>query len=114
MARGRAGKWRYALEQEREMVERKAVIQNTQGIHCRPSALIVKYAGGYAGVIDVIGEGGRCALRSIMELMTLELYPGSEVLIRVEGPDEEEVCQKLVELFETHFDFPPASVVAPS
>jgi len=85
----------------------KAVVQNAQGIHCRPSALIVKYASEYDGTIMVAGERGSTGLRSIMELMTLELYPNTEVTIQVEGPDEERVCQELVDLFETHFDFPP-------
>ena len=88
------------------MREAKAVVQNAQGIHCRPSALIVKYASGYEGQIRVVGERGQAGLRSIMELMTLELYPQSEILIQVEGPDEDRVCQELVDLFETHFDFP--------
>jgi phosphocarrier protein HPr len=88
------------------MKEMRAVVQNAQGIHCRPSALIVKHASQYEGHIEVIGERGTTSLRSIMELMTLELYPQSEVLIRVSGPDEERACQELVDLFETHFDFP--------
>jgi len=88
------------------MREAKAVVQNAQGIHCRPSALIVKFASGYEGQITVAGERGTTGLRSIMELMTLELYQQSEVMIRVEGPDEDRVCQDLVALFETHFDFP--------
>ena len=88
------------------MREAKAVVQNAQGVHCRPSALIVKYASGYEGQIRVVGERGQTGLRSIMELMTLELYPQSEVLIQVEGPDEDRVCHELVDLFETHFDFP--------
>lgn len=89
------------------MVERVATIQNAQGIHCRPSAVIVQYGTSYAGQIEVVTERGRTALRSIMELMTLELYPGVEVNIKVTGPDEEAVADKLVSLFETHFDFPP-------
>ncbi len=89
------------------MRKMKAVVQNAQGIHCRPSALIVKYAGEYDGSITVTGERGSTSLRSIMELMTLELYPNAEVTIQVEGPDEDRVCRELVDLFETHFDFPP-------
>ena len=89
------------------MREMKAVVQNAQGIHCRPSALIVKYSSEYDGSITVTAERGETSLRSIMELMTLELYPDSEVTIRVEGPDEDRVCEELVKLFETHFDFPP-------
>ena len=41
-----------------------------------------------------------------MELIGLGLGAGSTILIRVEGPDEEEQCARLVELFETHYDFP--------
>jgi len=92
---------------ERGMTEEKAVVQNAQGIHCRPSALIVKHASEYPGQIRVIGAHGETSLRSIMELMTLELYPQSEVVIQVEGPDEQRVCRELVALFQTHFDFPP-------
>jgi phosphotransferase system HPr (HPr) family protein len=90
-----------------KMKEAKAIIQNAQGIHCRPSAVIVKHVTGYDGKITVSSDRGIANLSSIMELMTLELYPGSEVTIRVDGPEEERVCQELVELFESHFDFPP-------
>jgi len=48
-------------------------------------------------------------LRSILELMTLELFLGSQVTVRVNGPDEETFCKDVVALFETHFDFPPRS-----
>jgi len=89
------------------MVEMVATIQNAQGIHCRPSAVIVKYVAGYDGDITVTGEKGETSLRSILELMTLELFPGSQVTIGVSGPDEETFCKDVTELFETHFDFPP-------
>jgi|TARA_B100001971_G_scaffold193390_1_gene198405 phosphotransferase system HPr (HPr) family protein len=89
------------------MVEMTTTIQNAQGIHCRPSAVIVKYVADYDGGITVNGEKGATALRSILELMTLELFLGSQVTVRVNGPDEETFCKDVVALFETHFDFPP-------
>ena len=89
------------------MVEMTATIQNSQGIHCRPSAVIVKHVAGYEGNIMVRGEKGETSLRSILELMTLELFPGSQVRVEVQGPNEELFCKDLVVLFETHFDFPP-------
>ena len=88
------------------MVEMQATVQNMQGIHCRPSAVIVKYVADYEGNILVRGKRGETALRSILELMTLELYPGSELAIQVSGQDEESFCEDIVALFETHFDFP--------
>jgi phosphocarrier protein HPr len=89
------------------MVEHQATVRNEHGIHCRPSTVIVKYIADYEGQIEVRGVKGRTDLRSVLELMALELFPGAEVSIRVNGPREEQVCNDLVALFETHFDFPP-------
>ena len=89
------------------MVETKAVIQNEAGIHCRPSAILVKEGCEYGGEILVQADSGTCNLTSALELIMLGLEQGAEISIRVSGPNEEEEARKLVELFETHFDFPP-------
>jgi len=89
------------------LTETTATVQNTHGIHCRPSALIVEFASQYDGSIDVSNGERHSDLRSILELMALELFCGTTVTIRVEGPDEQKTCQDLVALFEKHFDFPP-------
>ena len=89
------------------MFEGKAVIQNEAGIHCRPSAVLVKEGSAYAGEILVTAESGTCTLTSALECIMLGLEQGAEVTIQVTGPDEEAFCKKLVDLFEHHFDFPP-------
>jgi phosphotransferase system HPr (HPr) family protein len=89
------------------MVEMTAQVKNANGIHCRPSAVIIGRAQEYSGKIVVIGEKGQIELTSILELMSLELFEGSVIKIQVSGPDEEQVCKEMVELFECHFDFPP-------
>lgn len=88
------------------VVELPAIIRNSAGIHCRPSACIVKATASYPGEITVTSPAGSCDPRSIMALIGLGLEPGTSITIRVEGPDEEEQCRRLVALFETHFDFP--------
>ncbi len=89
------------------MIETKAVIQNEAGIHCRPSAILVKEGCAYDGEIVVTADSGSCTLTSALELIMLGLEKGTPVAIQVSGPDEENMAKKLVELFETHFDFPP-------
>jgi len=89
------------------MFESRAVIRNDAGIHCRPSAILVKEGMAYSGSISVEASSGSCDLTSAMELLMLALEKGTEVLVRVEGPEEEAVGRHLVELFETKFDFPP-------
>ena len=88
------------------MVQSKATIQNEAGIHCRPSAILVKEGSSYPGNILVTATSGTCTLTSALELIMLGLEAGTDVQIQVTGPDEEHYCNKLVELFETHFDFP--------
>lgn len=83
-----------------------AIIRNHAGIHCRPSACIVKAVANYPGIITVSAPDGDCDPRSIMGLIALCLEPNTAITIRVEGPDEEEQCKRLVELFETEYDFP--------
>lgn len=90
-----------------QMFVTKAVIQNEAGIHCRPSAILIKEGCAYEGEILVEAESGSCTLTSALELIMLGLEKGTEISIHVSGPDEEEEARKLVALFETHFDFPP-------
>jgi phosphotransferase system HPr-like phosphotransfer protein len=46
-------------------------------------------------------------LNNVMGLLSLGLVQGSEVTLRVEGPDEEQEAETMAELFSRHFDFPP-------
>lgn len=89
------------------MFETTAVIQNEAGIHCRPSAILVKEGSAYPGEILVTAPSGTCTLTSALECIMLGMEQGSKVSIQVTGPDEEAFARKLVDLFETQFDFPP-------
>ena len=89
------------------MIELSATIRNEQGIHCRPSARIVADALKVSCAVHVVSPSGDADLRSLLSLVSLGLHEGDVVRIRVEGEDEEAVCRHFVELFETHFDFPP-------
>jgi phosphotransferase system HPr (HPr) family protein len=87
---------------------RTAIIKNAHGIHCRPSAAIIKAVQVWPDVdICVTATSGESDLRSIFGLIALGLTPNSKVSIAVSGNEEAEICDELVTLFETHFDFPP-------
>lgn len=89
------------------MITRQATVKNAYGIHCRPSAIIVKEAQRSHAAIRVVSDDGREAdAKNLLSVIALGLSQGAAVQIHVEGPDEEEVCRHMVELFETDFDFP--------
>lgn len=92
------------------MIEKTAIIRNGQGIHCRPSARIVTEATRCQANLRVFSEAGEADLRSLLALVSLGLQEGAKVTVRVEGDDEEAICDRFVALFEEHFDFPPLSL----
>ena len=91
----------------KEMVEMTARVQNGRGIHCRPSGLIYKSIEHFKGDITLITKDMEVDLHSIMDIIILGLFKNDKVTIRVTGDRENVVCEKLKELFETKFDFPP-------
>ena len=62
---------------------------------------------GYPGRIRISNGNGSCDVSSVMQLLSLEMHQGSKVTIEVMGENEVAVADRLVELFQTHFDFPP-------
>ena len=90
------------------MVEKQAVIKNSAGIHCRPTAVITQEAAEVDSVITVISPGGTCQLGSALDLMMLGLESGTQITLQVEGSDEETAAEQFKTLFETEFDFPHA------
>lgn len=89
------------------MISKKATIKNANGIHVRPSIVISTAVQDYAGTISIQSAEDSIDQVNTMNLLTLGLTAGDTITIQVSGPDEGEICGKLVRLFETHFDFPP-------
>lgn len=88
------------------MVTKSGIVKNAYGIHCRPSGVIAKSVKGYNGKIEVIGPDGTVANpHSVLSLLSLALTAGDEVTVTVSGPDELSVCNRVIQLLESTFDF---------
>ena len=92
------------------MQNRTVVIRNRAGIHCRPSSVILNTVN--AEFSDhkfelVSPRGESCELNSIMGLLALCLACGETAVLTVEGPNEVEAADKVAELLEKVYDFPP-------
>ena len=73
-------------------------ITDELGIHARPAGLFVKLAGGLQSDITVVKDGKEANAKRIMALMGLSATKGTEITVKVEGPDEDEAV-KAVEDF---------------
>ena len=92
------------------MKERVFTVRNKAGIHCRPSSVILNTINKefpYHHFWVETSDGTETELNSILTLISLGLTVGSKAVLRVEGPDEDAAVNRIGDLFEHEFDFPP-------
>ena len=92
------------------MQKRNVTIRNRAGIHCRPSSVILnainsEFPGHSFVLTNKSGES--CELNSIMGLLSLCLACNEPAELTVEGPEEERAADRIAELLEKEYDFPP-------
>ena len=78
-------------------------VVNTVGLHARPAAKIAQAAAQFLSDITLQHGTYEANGKSIMGLLGLAAGQGAEVLIRVNGPDEDAALSALEELFESGF-----------
>ncbi len=88
------------------MIEHEVTIRNRAGLHTRPAAAIVKLAAKFKSEFFIDKDGFQINGKSIIGVMTLAAEQGSKLLVRFDGPDEQEAYQAMFELFESGFGEP--------
>src|SRR5262249_33253134 len=86
-----------------EKGSRSVVVNNPQGIHARPAALIVRLAQQYQAKIEFIKDNYRVDGKSILELLTLAAVQGTQLTMEASGPDAQTALDALAELFAGNF-----------
>lgn len=94
------------MPQESTALERSLEVQNYQGLHARPAALIVKLAAQYKATLTArrSDDEEEINAKSIMGLMMLAAGQGTELVFRAEGEDATELLDALEELFKANFN----------
>lgn len=67
------------------------------GIHARPATLLVQTASKFNSEINLEYKGKSVNLKSIMGVMSLGVGQGAEVTISVDGQDEVEAMEGIIE-----------------
>ena len=75
-------------------------IKDKEGIHARPAGIIVSEAKKYSSSISITNKGKKADLKRIFGVMGLCVKSNEEVLVEIDGSDEELAYTKLKELFE--------------
>jgi phosphocarrier protein HPr len=86
------------------MIKTKITIINKLGLHARASAKFVSTAAKYQSHIEVKTSNSQSVNgKSIMGIMMLAANKGSELFMEIEGPDEEQMNDSLVQLINNFF-----------
>jgi phosphocarrier protein HPr len=85
------------------MIEREGTIVNSQGMHARPAAQVVRTASAFKSAIELEHAGQVVNGKSIMGVMTLAAECGATVRVRADGEDAEAAVGALLDLIAKGF-----------
>ncbi len=85
------------------MKQREIRIINKLGLHARAAAKVVHTASEFDSMIFLGIEGEEVNAKSILGLLTLAATQGTPLMLRAEGPDEEEAVEMIATLFADRF-----------
>jgi phosphocarrier protein HPr len=91
------------------MKEIKVIVKNKVGLHARPAALFVQTASKFksevkVSCLDMDANKPRIAnAKSILSILTLGVFEGTEITIQATGEDEDKAAQALVDLVVSNF-----------
>ena len=77
------------------MVTKTIKLGNPAGLDARPVALFVQIASQFESSIYVGTGNKKVNAKSIMGMMTLDLRPGAQVQVSIDGDDESAAIEKI-------------------
>ena len=86
------------------MIEKTVKLKNRLGLHARAAAKLVDTAAGFESKVTLAREGDEVDGKSILGLLLLAASQGSELLVRVDGADEQAAFAALKDLVDRKFD----------
>lgn len=86
------------------MLEKNVTIINKLGLHARASAKFVALASKFHSQIELCRGSKTVNAKSIMGVMMLAAAKDCELLLKIDGEDEEHAMNALVTLIENKFD----------
>ncbi|MBI5570133.1 MAG: HPr family phosphocarrier protein [Desulfomonile tiedjei] len=81
------------MEPKADRFQKTLTVGNQLGIHARVATTVVQTMRNFASKVTVSKDGVEVDARSVLGLLLLAATPGSEIVVRAEGPD----CRQAIE-----------------
>ncbi|MBN1211999.1 MAG: HPr family phosphocarrier protein [candidate division Zixibacteria bacterium] len=85
------------------MIKKTATIVNKLGLHARPAAQLVSTASGFESEVFYTKDDLRVNGKSIMGVMMLAAEKGTQLIIEVDGPDQEQAMGAVLNVIASGF-----------
>ena len=85
------------------MFVKEVVVQNKVGLHARPATLFIQKANEFKSSIWVEREERRINAKSLLGVLSLEIFAGAQIKVIADGADEEDAVNALVDLVQNAF-----------
>ncbi len=86
------------------MVKKKVVVKNRLGLHARAAVKFMNLANRFASSVWIEKDGNEIDGKSILGILTLAAVQGSEITLKISGPDEDQALNALETLIENKFN----------
>ena len=85
------------------MYSESITVENKTGVHARPAVLFVQRASKFQSDITIKKNDTIASAKSIINILSLGIVRGDEIMISAEGKDEEVAVKELIKLIKTKF-----------
>ncbi|MEE1245360.1 MAG: HPr family phosphocarrier protein [Acutalibacteraceae bacterium] len=85
------------------MCVKDVVIHNQVGLHARPATFFIQKANEFKSAIWVEKDDRKVNAKSLLGVLSLGIVGGTSIKIIVDGSDEKEALNSLVDLVESGF-----------
>ncbi len=86
------------------MIQQPVTIINKLGLHARAASKLVNLTSQYASAVFITKNTYRINAKSIMGVMMLAASQGTELMLEIDGIDENDCLHALIELIENRFE----------
>jgi len=86
------------------LIRKEVTLLNKLGLHIRPAAMFTKLASQHRADVFLTKDGVRVNAKSIMGVMMLAANKGAQLVLECDGEDEQELCDRLIDLIENKFN----------
>lgn len=82
------------------MVRKSVVVTNAAGFHVRPAGVVVKAAESCSSKIEILYKNNFINAKSLLNILSVSIRQGAEIVVTCEGPEEEKDLEKMIETIE--------------